>query len=428
MAPGLLRAKSKYDGTSLNASMFSHGFVNLLRPMLPEFEEATGIKVNLVDKAFGIYNQQTDLELATGGTSLDVVSVTFIYTARWLGAGWIEPLDPYLNDENLTPPEWGKDDFIEALQKYVRSPDGKTTYGIPWETGVWLMAAGRGDLMDKAGLANGGIPDTFTELQENCARLKALDPSVAPFINDTTHHVDYPIYLMGNGGKIFKDAPNNLTPVLDQPVAAEAADIYGGLLRDMGPKGVLGMRTDQVAEQLRSGQANYWHYALPWMVAATKGDSAIAETVRFGEVPGGTAGRKPSVVTHSLGLSKFSRNKGAGWEFIRWAMSKDVQRRMAIEKGYAATTRSSILRDPEFVEQMTINGQNVAGLVEKILKQSEADDYMNYRIVHVFPIIGGHINAAMEKVASGQASGAEAMAQAQNDILVDFKKNRVKVD
>lgn len=389
-APGLLRAQGRHAGTTINVSLFSHGFVNLLRPMLPEFEAESGIAVNLVDKAFPIYNQQTDLELATGGSGLDVISITFIYTARWIGAGWMEPLDPFLDDPELTPPDWDRADFVEALQKYGRSADGATTYGIPWEAGVWLMAAGRGDLMDKAGLAGDGIPGTFAELQENCARLRSLDPSVAPFINDTTHHVDYPIYLMGLGGSVFRDAPDNLTPTLDSPEAAEAAEIYGGLLRDMGPEGVLAMRTDQVAEQLRSGRANYWHYALPWVVNATKGDSAIARTVRFGEVPAGPAGRFPSVVTHSLGIPKFSGKKGAAWEFIRWTMSPKVQRRMSVEQGYAATTRGSILRDPEFVEAMTINGTNVAALVEKVLAGAESADYMNYRIVHVFPIIGGH--------------------------------------
>ncbi|WP_418320078.1 ABC transporter substrate-binding protein [Piscinibacter sakaiensis] len=428
LAPAYLKAKGRHDGTTINAAMFSHGFVNLLRPMLPQFKEETGITVNLVDKAFPIYNQQTDLELATGGASLDVISISFIYTARWIGSGFMEPLDRYLGNPELTPADWGRTDFVEALQKFGRSADGKVTYGIPWEAGVWLMAAGRGDLMDKAGLANGGIPASFDELKANCARLKALDPSVAPFISDTTHHVNYPMYLQGMGAQIFKDPPNNLTPLLDKPVAAAAAEMYAGLLRDHGPQGVLSMRTDQVAGLLRGGQANYWHYALPWLVNAAKGDSAIAKTVRFGEVPGGSAGRFPSVVTHSLGIPKFSRKKDASWEFIRWAMSPAVQRRMAIEQGYAATTRTSILRDPAFVKSMTINGTNIAALVEKVLADAEKKDYMNYRIVSVFPIIGGHINSAIQKIASGQATGAEAMAKAQSDILVDFKKNQVKVD
>lgn len=427
-APAYLHAKGRHDGTTINAAMFSHGFVNLLRPMLPQFKEETGITVNLVDKAFPIYNQQTDLELATGGTSLDVISISFIYTARWIGSGFMAPIDSFLNNPELTPPDWGRTDFVEALQKYGRSADGKVTYGIPWEAGVWLMAAGRGDLMDKAGLANGGLPATFDELKANCAKLKALDPSVAPFINDTTHHVNYPMYLQSLGGTVLKDPPQNLTPTLGTPDAAKAAEMYAGLLRDYGPQGVLSMRTDQVAGLLRGGQANYWHYALPWMVSAAKGDSAIAKTVRFGEVPGGPAGRFPSVVTHSLGIPKASRKKEAGWEFIRWAMSPAVQRRMAIEQGYAATTRTSILRDPAFVKSMTINGANIAALVEKVLADAEKKDYMNYRIVSVFPIIGGHINSAIQKIASGQANGAEAMAKAQSDILLDFRKNQVKVD
>ena len=42
---------------------------------------------------FPVYNQRADLELSTKGSGFDVLNVTFIYTSRWIGAGWLTPLD-----------------------------------------------------------------------------------------------------------------------------------------------------------------------------------------------------------------------------------------------------------------------------------------------------------------------------------------------
>ena len=47
-----------------------------------------------------------DVELSTRGTAYDVLNITFIYAGRWIGAGWFEPLDGYMNDPKKTPPDW----------------------------------------------------------------------------------------------------------------------------------------------------------------------------------------------------------------------------------------------------------------------------------------------------------------------------------
>ena len=89
-APALLgQTKSKYAGTSIRGGAFSLPFHQYLKDYFPEFEAATGIKVAFDIEAFPIYNQRMDLELSTGGSSYDVVIVTFIYQNRWISAGWV---------------------------------------------------------------------------------------------------------------------------------------------------------------------------------------------------------------------------------------------------------------------------------------------------------------------------------------------------
>src|ERR1700683_3943995 len=111
-APTVLgEAKAKYAGAAIRRAAFSLPFHQYLKDYFPEFETATGISVSFDIQAFPVYNQRMDLELSTGGSSYDVVIVTFIYQNRWIGAGWVSNLDEFTKDPDATPPEWDPADF-----------------------------------------------------------------------------------------------------------------------------------------------------------------------------------------------------------------------------------------------------------------------------------------------------------------------------
>ncbi len=93
---------------------FSHTYSEFLRSYLPEFEEATGAKVVYDTPAFPIYNQRMDIELSTRSAAHDVINVTFIYSGRWVGAGWTTPLDEFIKDPKKTPADFDPGDFCPA--------------------------------------------------------------------------------------------------------------------------------------------------------------------------------------------------------------------------------------------------------------------------------------------------------------------------
>ena len=92
-APAVLGQAKPFAGVTINGAAHQHPHHNYLMEYLPEFEARTGMKVNFDTPAFPIYNQRVDLELSTKGGAWDFVSVTFIYSGRWIGAGWLTPLD-----------------------------------------------------------------------------------------------------------------------------------------------------------------------------------------------------------------------------------------------------------------------------------------------------------------------------------------------
>ena len=100
-----------YAGTTINGSCFQTTYFEYLKNYFPQFEEKTGIKVNFNMQAFPVYNQRTDLELSTKGSAIDVCNVTFIYSGRWIGAGWLTNLDSFTKDTKYTPADWDAGGF-----------------------------------------------------------------------------------------------------------------------------------------------------------------------------------------------------------------------------------------------------------------------------------------------------------------------------
>ena len=65
-----------------------------------------------------------DIELSTKSDAHDVINVTFIFSGRWVGAGWVVPLTDFINDPKKTPADWDASDFLPALDCCIQGPAG----------------------------------------------------------------------------------------------------------------------------------------------------------------------------------------------------------------------------------------------------------------------------------------------------------------
>lgn len=422
-APAVLAQSKPFAGVTINGACFQHVFQSYLKDLLPEFEAQSGMKVNLDLQAFPVYNQRMDLELSTKGQAYDFCNITFIYSGRWIGAGWMTPLDPFFKDSNKTAPDWDAADFVGGAQSALQDAKG-LTYGFAWEAGAMIMAAARADLIDQAGLK---MPTTFDELVKVCEAVNKKD-NCAAFVADRLQHWNWVPYLMGFGGKIFRNPPDDLMPMLDSKEVAQAAEWYANLLSKYGPSGVLSYTDDQAMRAQLAGRANIRTQAIGWMTPLVKhADSTVKTTTRYGLMPSGPAGNFPGSNSHGFGIPAGSQRKEAAWAFIQWAMSKQTLRKIALERGYSAVCRRSIITDPAYKQAMTLNGQDVASLYLQVLELGGKSGYMKYRTVPVFPQVGDKMNKAIEKIATKQMGAAEAMKEAQAEAIADLRKAGVKV-
>ncbi len=273
-----------------------------------------------------------------------------------------------------------------------------------------LLYAARGDLIEKAGKQ---MPTTLDETVAVCEAIHGKEGTAA-WVADKLHHWNWPPFLMAAGGAIFKDPPTNLTPTLDTPIAARSAEWYADLITRFGPPGVLSFTDDQAMQSQLVGRSNFRCQALTWGLPLAKDPSSgVRSTVRYAMVPAGPAGAFPGSNCHGFGIPAGSRKKGAAWEFIKWALSKEMLLRMVKEHGYPSVCRRSVIESAAFKEALTLNGQDVAALYLKVLELGGQSGYMKYRTVPVFPQVGDKINRAIEAIATRQMPATDALHQAQ---------------
>jgi multiple sugar transport system substrate-binding protein len=408
-------------GKTLNVACWSSPYAKLLTDYVPQFEEATGAKVNYETPSFPIYNQRMDIELSTGGSAYDVLNVTFIYIGRWIGAGWFTPLDGYLKDPQKTAIDWEPADFLPGATAAFKDPAGKL-YAIPWTADIYMAGAARYDLFEKAGKQ---MPDSFDELVETLKAVHMKD-GVPGFLPENHYGWSFIPFLQGFGGNVFRDPPEDLTPVLDTPEAIAAADFFARLMREYGPDGVISYTYDQVVATLKAGRANYSPNGQIFLVQMGAQDSKVASTCSFSMCPAGPKGRFPGVATHGWGIPTGSKNKDAAWQFITWAMSKPVIRRMVVERGYSSITRRSLIDSPEFKGKLTVNGHDIVKIYLDTIEMG-ASGYMKYRTIYVYPQVDKQIDIAIQNIASRQMSAKDAMRQAQQNSVAELQRAGIKL-
>lgn len=412
--------RKPFDGVTLNVSCWSATYPTLLAGYLPEFTEKTGIKVNYDTPGFPVYNQRADLELSTKGSGFDVLNVTFIYTSRWIGAGWLTPLDPFIKDPNKTPADWDFADFLPGSVQPMRDKAG-AVYGIPWISDVLMAAASRFDILKANGL---GMPDTFEELDRAMQIINKKD-NVAAFAVENHWGWTFIPFLQGFGGNIFRNPPDDLMPTLDTPEAAEAAEFFAKLINSYGPPAAAGYAYDQVTEALRAGRVNYAAHNHAFIALLGETGSKVASTSNFSVLPKGPKGRFPGIASHGWGIPTGAKNKDASWEFIKWALSKELVGSMTQKHGLGSVTRKSLIGSEAYKQKMIINGVDTGKLFLDTIALGE-QGHMKYRTVHVYPQANAQINQAMSRIISGQMKAKESLALAQTNAIADLRRAGVK--
>ena len=99
-------------------------------PFFPEFEQLTGMKIQYEGYATAQNRQKIGIELVAKEPKLDAFGMQVSQEGRkYFENGWIEPLDKYIADKELTNPDWDLEDFGQGARSAQLIPERRRDVG-----------------------------------------------------------------------------------------------------------------------------------------------------------------------------------------------------------------------------------------------------------------------------------------------------------
>jgi multiple sugar transport system substrate-binding protein len=289
----------------------NHPYGDLLKAAIPEFESASGVKVNLESYQESQLTTKLTTEFATGSSTVDVFMTRPLQEGKmFYKNGWFEPLTSY--------------DFSDFPRNALSvTTFGTKTYIVPLVT-EWQVLYYRIDLLKKAGIRP---PTTFGELEAAAKKLATGD--VAGFASrgkGAAAVTQLSSYLYNYGG-LYLDKGR---AVFDSKEALDAIRFYGKMLGTYGPQGVTAMSWENIMPLFQAGKVAMWTDASVFygQIIDPSKSQVPAENVGIATFPAGPKQNTPFVVVSwGMAMSKKSTHKDLAQQFLAWATSKDLAKR-----------------------------------------------------------------------------------------------------
>ncbi|MGO1768982.1 MAG: ABC transporter substrate-binding protein [Microbacterium sp.] len=403
-----------FEGTELNLLMSEHPFSNAIKERIPEFEELTGITVNFEALTETDYMVKLLTELQSGSGSYDAFMTSQPMNYQYAAAGWIEDLQPWIDDETRTDPEWDFEDFYPALIDSLRWD--KTEFGGAGEGELWAVPVNeegyslfyREDILDEFGVE---VPDTIDELIDAASKLDGQEfdgKTISGFVSrgDKTYPTLNPFstFVLGHGVQDIVDGE----AAVNSPEGVAAAEDWVELMQ-YAPKAASTYTWYEAQQDFIAGNAAF--YIDADHMAPDFEKSAIGGKVGYALPPEGPEGRGSSMWVWSLGMNADSPNKDAAWQFIQWASSEESLT-TAIEAGNMNPTRVSV-GEGEKMAQATAEWGNYNEIWQEILADHAQ---WAYTPSAVWPEVGDIWTTQLQAAVLDQKTPQEAMDDAATEI------------
>jgi multiple sugar transport system substrate-binding protein len=349
------------EGAKLRLMFVQHYFTDSLKPLIPQFEQMTGIKVQLEVLTESEYWNKMVVEFNSGANPPDVFMLNYVTVAQYEAGGWVEPLADYLENTTLTNTDWY--DFNDFFPKAIDFGTYKgKLYGLPI-TGEWQILFYRKDLYEQKGLK---VPKTMDELLKNAVALKTSDVAGIVLRAHRTSAAWWPWagFVRTYGG--YWVSPENVVGLTDPQVVA-ATKMYVDLIKQAGPKGILNYTWYEASQDFQQGRAAHFIDSSGFLGGFENPEkSAVAGKVGYALMPAAKAGQDPvpNVNHWMLGMGSQSKNKEAAYLFLEWATSKENL--IKVGRSVGSGPRTSVYEDPELLAKYPAQSVEVSLLSSKI--------------------------------------------------------------
>ena len=335
LAAGLAATLSTSAGAAetLHALMEDVPETAIIEAMLPDFQKETGITVAFEKLGYPDMHDKLVAQLSGGESAYQVLEVDFLWAGEFPAAGWLEPLQPYVEKSgfDLAP-------FLPSMLELVGRHDG-TLYMIP----MYNYTMGLIHRTDLAPVA----PVTLADYVATAKRMKQTGIAGAAMQGQRgdPNSMEFSNYLFSAGGA-YLDAGGKVS--LDAPATREALRLYVDAITGAAQQGALSATLDDTMRLMCDGQAfsmvTYW-WMLPQLDDAKKCPK-VAGKLALSVMPGGhgESGGWGWAVPKNVPAA----TKDAAWRFISWVQSAKISRARALQ-GHAPV-RTDTFRDADVLK------------------------------------------------------------------------------
>ncbi|MEW6455642.1 MAG: ABC transporter substrate-binding protein [Acidobacteriota bacterium] len=330
-------------------------------------------------------------------SNLDVIALDVIWVPEFSHAGWIRDLSHLI-------PEEEREIFFPCTVE-ANTYKGRL-YAIPWyiDTGVLYY---RKDLLDRYGYLP---PKTWEELIQISQYIlkKEKDENLKGFIWQGKQYEGLICnaleYIWGNNGEIIKE--NNA--LINSKENIKALKFMRDLIYKYKVSPSLVTNCDEEATRHIFGNGNAifmrnWPYA--WNLFQEEG-SKVRGKIGISPLPSFKNGKSSSTLGGwQLAINKYSRYPEESERFIKYMISPETQKFMAINVGYKPT-RMILYQDEELKRKQPF----IAGLFD-ILKNSKPRPVTPY-----YMMISQVLQSEISSVISGIKSPEEALNYCEKQI------------
>ena len=349
------------QNVTLRALMEDVPETHIIEALLPQFEQSTGINVEFEIVQYSAMHDKLVTQMLSPTNTYDFLQVDFLWAGEFPSAGWLEPLQPYVDRTNfdLSPYLPSMLDLVGYYQgKLYMIPMYNYAMGLIYRTDVLQDPALQQKYQEQFGRAL-GLPQTVQDYVDTSvfiARNAGMSGVAMQGQRGDPNFLEFANYLFGLGGD-FADENWNVT--LDSPEGRQAMALYARNIQNAAPTGALNFNLDDTYRIMCQGQAwsfvSYW-WMLPQLDNAQECPN-VAGKVALAPMPGGhgVAGGWGWGIPHN------SAHKDAAWQLIQWVESPAIVKARALQ-GHAPT-REDAFTDPDVLAKYPYYA-DVARIVE----------------------------------------------------------------
>jgi len=347
---------------TVNVLFWDDAYPRALMQWIPEFEQATGYKVNVEILQPPQVFTKTSVAVTPTTTDYDLVCVDegniplfaslFETYDKWPAGKKYPKLDPKtVTPAMLDVAQWGG--------KLVGLPINGNLY-------VWMT---RKDLIENPAYKTEfkakykydlGIPQTFQQTLEmgTFFNEKGISAGFGPFNGGPAGVFGEAIFMWSGFGTTFIDQSSGKPKVtLDPKKGAEAMEFYKKLMA-ISPKGAETMaHAERQAAFAADPKGVFSMFIWPAQIAGYENPdkSLVAGKIAYSAPPAGPNGKRYAMRgTWAVNIPLASKNKAAAAEFVYWWGSKDIAMRLV--EANTVPARTDALSDPKFAGKPWLAG------------------------------------------------------------------------